>query len=167
MEDQKDNLPAIQSLDMAPAAIRKRSTEMATRDAVSPLHGAACALTAFQYNGDLIDPMVLEGVLLQRLTAMKQGKDAGPLAELLYGEILTLDGLFKNLLQLANAPDIHPERKRGLLELSLKAQRQARATMESLASLIAPKPVTLIQNNTAGYQQVNNTNKLEINNHEG
>ncbi|MBP7722281.1 MAG: hypothetical protein KA155_07065 [Alphaproteobacteria bacterium] len=160
---------ATQQLDMSPGAILGRRVDMATQEATSPLTATANALASLQRDQGFVDTMALESVLLQRLTMMKDGKDTAPLADLLYGEALALDGLFKNLLQQASLQEIHPERRRGLLDLSLKAQRQARTTIETLASLIAPEPKTLIQTNMAHQQIVSNgdgrneTDKRELN----
>ncbi len=150
-----DNLPT-KHTDMS------RRINVVTSDASSPLSAAAYAVATLQPEPGFVDIAMLEDVLLQRAKALTNDKNTSPLADLLYGEILTLDALFQSLLQQAGAPDIHPERKRGLLELSLKAQRQARATVETLAALVSPKPTTLIQTNMASQQIV--TNKLEINN---
>lgn len=155
MEDKEDNLLAIQP-DMSPAAIISRRIDLATQEATSPMTGAAYAMASLQRDQGFVNTTALEKVLLQRLNAMKAGKDTAPLADLLFGEALALDGLFKSLLHDAATVGIHPERRRGLLDLSLKAQRQARSTMESLSSLIAPEPKTLIQTNMAHQQIVNN-----------
>lgn len=154
------NLPTTQP-DTTRASICKRRIDMATSDASSPMSAAAYAVATLQHDREFVDIAVLEDVLLQRAKALTHDKDTSPLTDLLYGEILTLDALFKNLLQQASDKNTHPERRRGLLELSLKAQRQARSTMETLAGLISPKPTTLIQTNLASQQIV--TNKLEIN----
>lgn len=99
--------------------------------------------------------------------------DLQGLESLLVTSAYQLNNIFYRLLKKAATPqiDMHPERLKTVIDLSLKAQRQLTETVALLARLRNPPASTVIQQNIAQTQQVNNgmpaaaktTNELLIN----
>jgi hypothetical protein len=78
---------------------------------------------------------------------------------MLFAQAQTLESLFHNLVRRANANmSEHLAAAETYMRLALRAQSQCRATLEALANIKNPPPVTFVrQANVAnGPQQVNN-----------
>lgn len=75
---------------------------------------------------------------------------------LLLSQAVVLDAIFSNLLRRGINTQFGGI-KEPLLRIALKAQKQSRQTLGTLAAMHQPKAATLIQNNHAINQQVNNT----------
>jgi hypothetical protein len=78
---------------------------------------------------------------------------------MLYGQAVTLQNLFTNLMRRA-ANQEYMKQLQTYLTLALKAQAQSRATLEALAEIKNPRPVAFVKqaNIAHGPQQVNNEN---------
>ena len=86
-----------------------------------------------------------------------QAGDMGRVEAMLYGQALTLQTIFTNLARKAVAQE-YLKQFQVNLALALKAQAQCRATLEALAEIKNPRPVSFVQqaNIAHGPQQVNN-----------
>ncbi len=94
--------------------------------------------------------------LRQQCVAVNRG-DVTRVESLLMSQAMTLDILFQDLARRAEANRDRPEAFERLLRLSLKAQSQSRATLETLANMKQPPLVVARQANVAqGHQQINN-----------
>lgn len=81
--------------------------------------------------------------------------DLSRVEKMLTHQLLTLDAMFNNLAQRAQRQNMF----KGidvLLRLALKAQSQARATAETLATMKNPMPYIRQANIAGGHQQINN-----------
>lgn len=97
---------------------------------------------------------------LRRQTAAVNRGDLTRAENMLVAQAHTLDGLFAQLAARAMRAK-HMDDLEAYMRLALKAQNQARATLQTLAELKAPKQVAFVQQANIGNQvQVNNgTNK--------
>jgi len=86
-----------------------------------------------------------------------QGGDMRPVEALLYGQAMTLETIFTNLARRAASQE-YLKQFQAYLGLALKAQAQCRATLEALAEIKNPRPVSFVKqaNISNGPQQVNN-----------
>jgi hypothetical protein len=129
--------------------------EQAMAQAVTtPEYLSAAALTILQNHSDVqISEMVAE---LSRQTAAMNNGDMTRMENMLLAQAHTLDGLFARLTTQAFTAK-HLNILDQYLRLALKAQNQARATLQTLAELKAPKQVAFVQQANIGNQvQVNN-----------
>lgn len=95
---------------------------------------------------------------LKKQTTAVHANDLSRAESMLTAQDHTLDGLFSKLASDAlNCPDM--DRLERYMKLALKAQNQARATLQTLGELKAPKQVAFVQQANIGNQvQVNNGN---------
>jgi hypothetical protein len=86
-----------------------------------------------------------------------QAGDMGSVEAMLYGQAMTLQTIFTNLARKAQAQE-YLKQFQVNLSLALKAQAQCRATLEALAEIKNPRPVSFVKqaNIANGPQQVNN-----------
>jgi hypothetical protein len=100
-----------------------------------------------------INGMVAE---LRQQTAAVRADDLSRAESMLMAQAHTLDGLFAKLTTNAlTSPDM--DRLERYMKLALKAQNQARATLQTLGDLKAPKQIAFVQQANIGNQvQVNN-----------
>lgn len=107
-----------------------------------------------------VDHSQLTGMVaeLKKQTAAVHANDLSRAESMLTAQAHTLDGLFSKLASDAlNCPDM--DRMERYMRLALKAQNQARATLQTLGELKAPKQVAFVQQANIGNQvQVNNGN---------
>ncbi len=79
--------------------------------------------------------------------------DVTAAAELLYGQVLTLNAAFNKLMQLSFLM-LKGDRFEVMFEAALKAQEQARRTLQTISEIKNPKPKQMIIRNAIA-QQVN------------
>lgn len=93
---------------------------------------------------------------LHRQTAAIRENDLSRVEDMLTAQAHTLDGLFARLTSNAlSSNDI--DKMERLMKLALKAQSQARATLQTLSEFKAPKQIAFVQQANIGNQvQVNN-----------
>lgn len=86
-----------------------------------------------------------------------QAGDMGSVEAMLYGQAMTLQTIFTNLARKAQVQE-YLKQFQANLSLALKAQAQCRATLEALAEIKNPRPVSFVKqaNISSGPQQVNN-----------
>lgn len=86
-----------------------------------------------------------------------QAGDMGRVEAMLYGQAMTLQTIFTSLARKAVAQE-YLKQFQVNLTLALKAQAQCRATLQALAEIKNPRPVSFVQqaNIAHGPQQVNN-----------
>lgn len=86
-----------------------------------------------------------------------QAGDMRSIESMLYGQAMTLQTIFTNLARKAQAQE-YLKQFQVNLSLALKAQAQCRATLEALAEIKNPRPVSFVKqaNIANGPQQVNN-----------
>lgn len=125
---------------------------LSTRSALT-----ASTYKAFAGGGDKLEVTDLMGELRKAGDEVSSG-DLGRVEKMLTSQALTLDAIFNNMAQRSS----RQESFKGievLMRLALKAQAQSRATVEALAEIKNPKPVTFVKqaNMAQGHQQVNNT----------
>jgi hypothetical protein len=93
---------------------------------------------------------------LRRQTAAINRGDMTRAVDMLLAQAHTLDGLFAKLASQALSSQ-HMDVMEAYMRLALKAQNQARATLQTLAELKAPRQVAFVQQANIGNQvQVNN-----------
>jgi len=136
---------------------QKGQTEAEVRAAatIGPAVQAAYTVTKIEKGGDL---NALVGALETQSKRASSG-DTGRMEEILITQAHTLDLIFNNLTRraVANMQEGYVPVAETYLRLALKAQSQARASIESLAEIKNPPVVYARQANFAnGPQQVNN-----------
>lgn len=96
---------------------------------------------------------------LKQQTAAIQNNDLSRVEGMLIAQAHTLDGLFARLTSNAlTCSDL--DKLERYMKLALKAQNQARATLQTLGEIKAPKQVAFVQQANIGNQvQVNNDSK--------
>jgi hypothetical protein len=128
------------------------------RTVLRPTIGAAIATQAVYGTavaGELLDVGALAEDLGEQVGKVRDG-DMARVEAVLVAQAHTLDALFNRLTQRAMAQE-HLRQFDTFLRLALKAQAQARATVEALAEIKNPRPVAFVrQANIAQNQQVNN-----------
>ena len=92
-------------------------------------------------------------VLSEQVTEIHNG-DMRDAETLLYSQARTLDTLFMHFALLAKN-NAQPNIFDTCMRLALKSQNQCRSTLQTLSDVKNPRPY--IQNNSAEYQQVNNS----------
>lgn len=126
------------------------------RTVTSPEALSASVLTICQNIApSQVNAMVTE---LRKQTAAVHGDDLSRAESMLMAQAHTLDGLFAKLISNAlNSTDM--DRLERYMKLGLKAQSQARATLQTLGELKSPKQVAFVKQANIGNQvQVNNGN---------
>lgn len=134
---------------------RDETTDQAmARTVTSPECLSASVLTICQnIDRSEINGMVAE---LRQQTAAVCADDLSRAESMLVAQAHTLDGLFARLTTSAlTSPDM--DRLERYMKLALKAQNQARATLQTLGELKAPKQIAFVrQANIGNHVQVNN-----------
>lgn len=93
---------------------------------------------------------------LSRQTKLVRGGDMARVESMLLAQAHTLDGLFAKLTSLALTTD-NLDVLEQYMRLALRSQNQARATLQTLAEMKAPRQVAFVQQANIGNQvQVNN-----------
>lgn len=125
-----------------------------TEVATTPECLSASILTLFQK----IDPAQINNMVaeLKRQTAAVHRDDLSRAESMLVAQAHTLDGLFARLTSNAFTTN-NLEAMERYMRLALKAQAQARATLQTLAELKAPRQVAFVT-------QANIGNQLQVNN---
>lgn len=125
------------------------------RVALTPECLSAVVLVDSKVMGD-VDVIEIVDELRRQTSAINSG-DMTRAEDMLLAQAHTLDGLFAQLASRA----LRSQQRDGLesyMRLALKAQNQARATLQTLAELKAPRQVAFVQQANIGNQvQVNNT----------
>ncbi|WP_312477614.1 hypothetical protein [Stutzerimonas nitrititolerans] len=138
---------------------RDETTNQAmARTVTSPECLSASVLTICQnIDHSEINGMVAE---LKKQTAAVRADDLSRAESMLAAQAHTLDGLFAKLATNAlTSPDL--DRFERYMKLALKAQNQARATLQTLGELKAPKQIAFVQQANIGNQvQVNNDSSI-------
>ncbi|WP_051293889.1 hypothetical protein [Pseudoduganella violaceinigra] len=138
----------IETATVMPASI---TAEIATN---APAN-AALILSSFS---TLFGPQQLVPLVdsLNALAAKVQGGDLSVVEQMLVSQAVALQGVFTNLTHRA-AAQTNPRLLQTQLGLALRAQSQARSTLEALIQLKQPpSPTYISQANIAAQQQVNN-----------
>jgi hypothetical protein len=117
------------------------------------------AIGVFSWGGFAGEPDLprLIDTLREQIKKLQAG-DMSSVEAMLYGQAKTLETLFTALARRASKNDGLKQFQVNLT-LALKAQAQCRATLEALAEIKNPRPVSFVRqsNVTTGPQQVNNT----------
>lgn len=134
------------------------------RALISPAAATARILSSAEYpsNREQIDIPDLIGILRERAKAVQDG-DLSDIEAMLTNQATALQGLFVRLAERGMGCDTVPGFEVNM-RMALRAQNQARATLETLATIKNPPVVFARQANIAnGPQQVNNgTPRAEI-----
>ncbi|OQW85759.1 MAG: hypothetical protein BWK72_20720 [Rhodoferax ferrireducens] len=125
---------------------------LSTRSALT-----ATTYKAFSGGGDGLEVTDVMGELRKAGEEVSSG-NMSRVEKMLTQQALTLDAIFNNMAQRSHKQDSFKGIE-VLMRLALKAQAQSRATVEALAEIKNPKPVTFVKqaNMSQGHQQVNNT----------
>lgn len=130
------------------------STQSMARVALTPEYLSAAVLVDSKMMGSVDVIEVVDE--LRRQTAALNSGDLTRAEDMLLAQAHTLDSLFAQLTGRA----LRSQQRDGLesyMRLALKAQNQARATLQTLAELKAPRQVAFVQQANIGNQvQVNN-----------
>jgi hypothetical protein len=96
---------------------------------------------------------------LREQSSKVQAGDMSSVEAMLYGQAMTLQTMFTSLSRQA-ASETGLKQYQAKLTFALKAQAQCRSTLEALAEIKNPRPVSFVKqaNYAAGPQQVNNGN---------
>lgn len=116
--------------------------------------GAASTVQQYARAGDGLDSLDLL-VEIRKAGDEAATGDLGRYERMLASQALSLDAMFHNLAERAGRQQMLPSME-VLLRLALKAQSQARATVETLAAIKNPMPFIRQANIAHGHQQVNN-----------
>jgi len=155
---QATNIPASRNLPVN--SLKDETREMAiARTAIRPIVQAALTLT--DYDRGMFGELSL-AALVMNLDSQVQAVNTGDMKNgeaLLTAQALTLDAIFNTLARRAAANmGEYIGAAETYLRVALRAQSQARATVETLALLKNPSPVAFVRqaNIAHGPQQVNN-----------
>lgn len=123
---------------------------------LSPTIQSAIGIQAWGTFAGEVDLAELLKDLRERVEKV-QGGDMRPVEAMLYGQALTLETIFTSLARRATSQE-YLKQFQAYLGMALKAQAQCRATLEALAEIKNPRPVSFVKqaNITSGPQQVNN-----------
>jgi hypothetical protein len=123
---------------------------------LSPTIQSAIAIEAWSKFAGTVDLAELVGDLRERIEKV-QGGDMQPVEAMLFGQAMTLETIFTSLARRATSQE-YLKQFQAYLGLALKAQAQCRATLEALAEIKNPRPVSFVKqaNISGGHQQVNN-----------
>jgi hypothetical protein len=144
------------ALPASPATAPKERTLKPHEVVLSPTIQSAVGVHAwskFAGEGDLAE-LVDD---LREQVKQVQGGDLSRVEAMLYGQAVTLQTIFTSLARKAVAQE-YLKQFQVNLTLALKAQAQCRATLQALAEIKNPRPVSFVQqaNIANGPQQVNN-----------
>ena len=122
----------------------------------APQFGAAHTLDTVAHLGEPQpeDTIVMLGAIEQQTIAFMTD-EATAAAELLYGQVMVLNAAFNKFMQLATLTiRTNPDRFETFFDAAMKAQEQARKTLQTLHDIKNPKPRTVFIKNAIA-QQVN------------
>ena len=122
----------------------------------SSIQNAVGIMSWSKFAGEVDLPDLIED--LRGQTKQIQAGDMSSVEAMLYGQAKILETMFISLARRAAANDGLKQFQVNLT-LALKAQAQCRSTLEALAEIKNPRPVSFVKqaNVTNGPQQVNNT----------
>ncbi len=148
----------------------RRREDLDTKNALCPI---SQTIETLAVDRPLIKNPEAEASLREIIHQTAVERDFRALEGLLVTNAYDLNNIFHRLLKKAATPEIdrHPDRLKTVIDMAMKAQRQMTATIDLLARLKNPPAATLIQQNIAHTQQVNNgipaaakpTNELLLN----
>ena len=123
---------------------------------LSPMVQSAVGILSWSKFAGEVDLAELLKDLHKRVEKV-QGGDMQPVEAMLYAQAMTLETIFTSLARRAASNDGLKQFQVNLT-LALKAQAQCRATLEALAEIKNPRPVSFVKqaNISNGPQQVNN-----------
>jgi len=149
-----ENGDAIQA-ERAPGHTEARAK---ARTILRPSVGAAIAMQAVygkHIGGELLDVGALADELAEQCGKV-HGGDLKRMESMLVAQATTLDAIFNRLTQRAMGQE-YLKQFETYMRLALKAQAQARATVEALAEIKNPRPVAFVRQANLGTNvQVNN-----------
>ncbi|MER2540010.1 MAG: hypothetical protein ABTQ26_12285 [Azonexus sp.] len=135
------------------------SKEVITQSTMAINPVVASALTAHTFSSKIfgeLDTKTLFVELFDQSKAVNRNELNG-VEQMLYGQAVALNVMFNEFaVRAANADQI--SKIESYMRLSLKAQAQSRATLQTIAEIKNPRPVAFVkqQNIANGHQQVNN-----------
>ena len=123
---------------------------------LSPVVQNAIGMDAWSKFAGATDLADMVHDLREKIEKVKAG-DMGSVESMLYGQAMTLQTMFTSLARQA-ASETGLKQYQAKLTFALKAQAQCRATLEALAEIKNPRPVSFVKqaNISNGPQQVNN-----------
>lgn len=136
---------------------RPASTQRA-RDVLSPSLNAVAVLSSYsKFSNWSVEDMAAVTMELEANFQSVKSRDTSLAESMLMAQATALQAMFMNLARRA-ADQSHLVNSEGYLRMALKAQNQARATLESLYAIKNPPLVIARQANinNGGHQQVNN-----------
>lgn len=137
-----------------PSHHHETSSQEMARNVMTPEYLSAAVLSVIQ-GADNFKFVEMATELSRQTTAVNKG-DMARVEDMLLAQAHTLDGLFASLTTKAFKAQ-HLDVLEQYLRLALKAQNQARATLQTLAELKSPKQLAFVQQANIGNQiQVNN-----------
>ncbi|MFN6131364.1 MAG: hypothetical protein ACK59M_18615 [Pseudomonadota bacterium] len=143
------------AIDRRPDDTSARAT---ARTVLRPTIGAAIATQAVygkKIGGELLDVGELSNELVEQCGKV-HGGDLKRMESMMVAQATTLDALFNRLTQRAMEQE-YLKQFETYMRLALKAQGQARATVEALAEIKNPRPVAFVKQANVGTNvQVNN-----------
>ena len=142
---------------LSPDSLRNgKTTDNALLCAVDPAFGAAQTANIIANFGTGDNPLLSTMTLKQAIEEQTQAflkDDATATTELLYGHVVVLNTAFQSYMQVAAMCRDSGERA-ALFDAALKAQEQARKTLQTLHNIKNPQPKTVYIKNEI-VQQVN------------
>lgn len=124
--------------------------------ALNPNHNAAAVVRAFSQDTFGESNPLVAAAELERLCADVNGGDTNRMEAMLLSQAVSLEVIFAALARRGSQQE-NMRHFESFLKLALRAQSQARATLEALAAIKNPPMVFAKQANIAhGRQQVNN-----------
>jgi hypothetical protein len=124
--------------------------------ALNPNHNAAAVVRAFSQDTFGESNPLVAAAELERLCDEVNGGDTDRIEAMLLSQAVSLEVIFAALARRGSQQD-NMRHFESFLKLALRAQSQARATLEALAAIKNPPMVFAKQANIAhGHQQVNN-----------
>lgn len=144
------------SKKVAPSAKPETRNAFAHEIVLSPTTQNAAGIHAWgKFAGEQDLGELITG--LKEQVRQVQDGNMGRVEAMLYGQAMTLQTIFTSLARKAVAQE-YLKQFQANLSLALKAQAQCRATLEALAEIKNPRPVSFVKqaNIANGPQQVNN-----------
>lgn len=139
-----------------PAALSHEDINRSTM-AINPI--MASAATAHKFSSRNFGELDLKTLLLELFDQAKEvnKSNLNGVEQMLFGQAVALNAMFNEFaMRAANMERV--SNMELYMRLSLKAQAQSRATLQTLAEIKNPRPVAFVkqQNIAHGHQQVNN-----------
>lgn len=159
-----------EELKTAQLADFRRREDYDTQHALCPV---SQTIETLAHDRPLIKNQEVEAKLHEIIHQTAVDRDFKALESILVTNAYDLNNIFHRLLKKASTPEIdkYPDRLKTVIDLALKSQRQMVACVDLLARLKNPPASTVIQQNIAQNQQINNgmpaaaktTNELLLN----